>query len=246
MQINIKDILLNYQILGGRNKETILVLPGWGRSIQEWYPLSQELAAHKKVILVDLPGFGGSTLPQKPFDTFDCANYLKTFLEKIKIKKVTIIGHSYGGKTAIILAHQLNKKVEKLILITPSGLPRPLHFKILNKLTWGFKNTLGLILPAVLVEKLINLLASRDLKQAGELSESFKKIVSQNVTKEAAGLKQKALIVWGDQDRILPIKQIKIFKRIIPNSKIRIVWGAGHDPHLQKVKLLEEIIKEEL
>ena len=151
MQIAIKDILLNYQVLGEKNEETILVLHGWGRNSQEWLPLSQKLAKHKKIILVDLPGFGNSSTPQRTFDTFDCANYLKTFLEKIKIKKVTIIGHSFGGKTAIVLAHQLNKKVKKLILITPSGLPHSFLFKVLNEFIKDFKNTIGGVLKGLLI-----------------------------------------------------------------------------------------------
>ena len=54
------------------------------------------------------------------------------------------------------------------------------------------------------------------------------------------------IIIWGDKDSVLDVSQTKIFKKEIPNSTVRIVWGAGHSPHIEKPKAFLDILNEYL
>jgi pimeloyl-ACP methyl ester carboxylesterase len=247
MQIVVEDILLNYQILGSKNQKVILILHGWERNLQEWLPLAQLLSVKHRIILVDLPGFGNSSLPKSTFDTNDSAKYVELLLNKLNIKKeVTIIGHSFGGKVAVILAWRDKIKIKKLILIAPSGLPASFKTKSLRILVKVFKNSFGLFLPKPILTVLTNLCASPDYKQAGELGDSFKRIVGQNIVKQLSELRLPITLIWGSQDLILPVNQINSYKKFIPHARTKIIWGSGHDPHLEKAKLLKEVISEML
>src|ERR1035437_2686360 len=120
MQLVVEGILTNYQVFGN-GKKVLLVLPGWKRSASEWAVVSKNFADMYKVILLDLPGFGVSALPKSTFDVYEYADFVKKFLEKLKIEKCTILGHSFGGRLGIVLAAE-DKIVDKLILVDSGGI----------------------------------------------------------------------------------------------------------------------------
>jgi len=121
-QVVIEGILTNYQVFGD-GKETLLILPGWKRSISEWAIVAKSLSSKYKVVLLDLPGFGATTLPKSTFGVFEYADFVKSFLIKIKIDKCVVLGHSFGGRLGIILATD-EKIVDKLILVDAGGIEK--------------------------------------------------------------------------------------------------------------------------
>ena len=72
----------------------------------------------------------------------------------------------------------------------------------------------------------------------------FVKIVNQDLRKLLPRIKIPTFIIWGDKDDVLSVSQTKIFKQEIKGAKVRIVWGAGHDPHLQRMEQFLTILKE--
>lgn len=242
-QIVVEGLLTNYQILG-ESRETLLILPGWRRSIDEWIPVAKSLSEKYRVILLDLPGFNGSTsFPKEIFGVFEYADFVKKFLEKLKIQKCTILGHSMGGRLGIILAVE-GDIVNKLILVDSSGIERKsLYVKIMHILKIIFLPIL-MLMPNFIKNKIRNLIGSEDYKTAGEMQRTLVKVVNQNLESFLPKIKIPTFIIWGDQDKVLPVYQTKIFKKEIKDSKVRIVWGAGHDPHLQKSEQFLKILKE--
>src|SRR5581483_11907029 len=116
MQTIIDGLLANYEIKGEKNKNSILILHGWKRSLNDWQEVAKTLSSKNKVIILDLPGMGASSKPNTPFNTYDYADFVDKFIAKLQLKNVTLVGHSFGGRTAIIQASK-NKAISKLVLV---------------------------------------------------------------------------------------------------------------------------------
>lgn len=245
MQIISDNILTNYTILGGKNKKNILFLHGWGRNFKDWLNIAQNLSKKYKVILLDLPGFGGTKIPpENTFDTYDYANFVSSFIKKIRLTKTTLIGHSFGGKISIVLAAKYPEFFEKLILVSASGVEeKTLYVKLRNRL---FKSLKLLPFPQKIKSTISNILGSRDYKSVGIMRNSFIKIINQDVSKEAKKIKTPTLIIWGEKDKEVPVKWGKKLNQLIKKSYLRIIWGAGHFPQIEKTEKFESVLHEYL
>lgn len=246
MQIVVNRTLINYEVLGNNKKNILVLLHGWGGSLAEWIPIALAFTDSYKVILLDLPGFGNSYIPEEiTLDIYDYATIVEEFLHKLDISKFVILGHSFGGKIATVISSR-NKWVSKLILVAPSGFGTRSFFTNVRIYIFKFMSKTLIWLPDALKQKILEKFASRDYKDAGDLQKSFKMIVEQGVKKEAKKIKARALILWGDKDRELSVKTSRVARGLIPNSVVRIVWGAGHFPHIEKqeefLNLLEEFV----
>jgi pimeloyl-ACP methyl ester carboxylesterase len=234
--------LTNYQVFGDA-KETLLILPGWRRSISEWTPVAKSLSSRYKVIILDLPGFSATAMPKETFGVFEYADFVRKFLSKLKIDKRIILGHSFGGRLGIVLASD-GAIVDKLILVDSAGIEKKSLYARLMRILKAIFSPIFIVLPSSVKNKISNIIGSQDYKTAGEMRKIFVKIVNQDLESLLPKIKIPTFIIWGDKDNILPVSQTKIFKKKIRGSKIRIVWGAGHDPHIQKTEQLISILKD--
>lgn len=243
MQTVVNNILTNYEVFGEESANPVLILHGWGQSLTNWTQVANKLSERHRIIILDLPGFGSSSLPSESFGIKEYSSFVKNFISKIGLKNPVLIGHSLGGKIAMHLSSNVDF-ITKLILISPSGIgSRPffINIKII------ILKTLKLLFfwsPITLKEKIVKLFASEDYKLSGNLKETFKKIVNQNVEKDTQKITIPTLIVWGENDKELNPKNSKLLKRLIKNSIIRIVWGAGHSPNIEVPDKLSNLLSE--
>jgi len=246
VQTIIGNQLLQYQIFGQKNKNTILILHGWEHNSNTWVNLAQSLSSKYKVVLLDLPGFGDSSTPTTTLGIPEYTQTVKGFIQKTGLKSFSLIGHSLGGKIAISLCSQPTV-VKKLILISSSGIEQK---SLLTKPKIAIFKALKPILqisPHSLQNYLFNKIASPDYREASpQMRPTFKKIISQNVSSLAAKIHIPTIIIWGDQDKELPVKYAKKLRQLIKNSIVRIVWKTGHSPHLENPQKLLTLLNEYL
>ncbi len=117
----------------------VLLIHGFGASTYTWRHITPELARDHRVIAVDLKGFGQS---DKPFDerysVFDQADLLAQFIEEHDLRDLTVVGHSYGGGIALLLALEANQRlgnrIAKLVLLDTIAYPQnvPVFFRMLG------------------------------------------------------------------------------------------------------------------
>ncbi len=242
MKLIVNGDLVNYEIYGAKHTQTLLVLHGWGRNIEDWKPVAEIFGKDHKVVLVDLPGFGQSQKPKKSLDSSDYVKIIQEFIKKLELKNITLIGHSFGGKLALLLAAK--KLVNKVILISPSGLKNNnLIIRIRVPINRTFKPVIK-ILPSFVKNIIYKLVYPSDYHDAGEMKTIFKKIVKEYVQEDAKKITIPTVFIWGNLDKEVPVSYTKRFKELIPHSVIRIVWGAGHHPHLEKQRQFVEILSE--
>src|SRR3989344_3222224 len=117
MQAVVEGLLTNYEVVGGGDRK-LLILHGWGGSLGDWRRVASDLGTGYKIVLVDLPGFGHTQRPGEVWGVDEYAGWVTSFLDKLKIKRTAVLGHSFGGRVAIAMAAgKYKKKAERLILV---------------------------------------------------------------------------------------------------------------------------------
>ena len=130
-------VKLYYEDAG--NGSPLLLIHGFGASTYTWRHIAPELARTHRVIAVDLKGFGQS---DKPFDSrysvFDQAELLAELIEEKDLHNLTLVGHSFGGGIALMLALEANQRlhgrIAKLVLLDSIAYPQqiPVFFRLLD------------------------------------------------------------------------------------------------------------------
>ena len=201
---------------------TVCFLHGWGRSSQDFYLISQSY----DYINFDLPGFGKSQEPEISMNPKEYAEYINQFIPN---SVETVVGHSFGGRVAVHLSGLRN--FEKLILIgvplikkqTSSGKLSMLNFyKSLNR--FG-------ILSNDKIEKIKKKKGSYDYRNSqGIMRENLVKAVNDDLSQELENIKSKVHLIWGSEDKEVPIDIAKEANKKIKKSNLHILEGQGHNP----------------
>lgn len=237
MIANIEGIDINY-IIEGKGKN-VLVLHGWGANIDTILPIVNILKEDFKVFAMDLPGFGKSQIPKEVFDSKDYARIVKGFIGKMKIDKVTLIGHSFGGKISILLGAYYPELIEKIVLIDSAGLIPKRTLKYYLKV-YSFK-VLRSIYKSIFfwqdnknrMERFYKRFGSTDYKNAdGIMRRILVKVVNENLRPMLKNIQCPTLLIWGDEDKDTPLYMGKIMENEIDDSGLVVLKGAGHYSYL--------------
>jgi len=246
--VTIENMNINY-ICEGKGAN-VLILHGWGASIDTVMPIVNILKEHFRVYAIDLPGFGKSEKPEFPFSSQDYARIVKKFIDLMKIDKVTLIGHSFGGKISILMAVNHPEIVEKLVLIDSAGLIPRRNMKYYIKV-YSFK-TLKLIYRIIFywnknnetMEKFYSKFGSADYKNAsGVMRKTLVKVINENLRPILKRIQCPTLLIWGDEDKDTPLYMGKIMEEEIPDSGLVVLEGAGHFSYLDDYYKFAAVLK---
>ncbi len=95
MQIIVDQLLTHYERIG--EGKLVVIVPGWADTSAQWRPFQRSLSSDYEVIVIDLPGFGGTQAPDSTWGLSEYAGFLGLFLRKLGLKPYALIGHSNGG-----------------------------------------------------------------------------------------------------------------------------------------------------
>ncbi len=247
-QILIGKIRINYKITG--KGEDILILHGWGSSSDSWIDVQNNLIKKGyRVICPDLPGFGKSDIPLHPWSISDYLHFVLNFSHSLGLKKFYLLGHSLGGRIAVKVAAKYPEKIIRLILCNPAGIKMKPNLKII---IISFLSEMGNFVfdrryLRVFKDFFRNIfhffLRHKDYVKANEMmKETMKIVLAENLSSYLPEIKAKTLIVWGEIDKIIPLKIAYIFSENIKSSELIVLPKIGHSPHLETPEKLSEII----
>jgi pimeloyl-ACP methyl ester carboxylesterase len=248
MQVLIDSIVVNYDVSGAGTKN-VLVLHGWGDDMRSSAGISDALSKKYTVIRLDLPGFGKTDMPRGDWDLTSYAKFLHIFINKIKKNNLhAVIGHSNGGAIAIRAISLGLIKTDKLVLLASSGIREQKKVKkslysLIAKT--GKISTFWLPKPQKdhLKRKLYNNIGS-DLLVAPQLKNTFKKIVKDDIKKDALKISVATLLIYGDNDKSTPPEYGKKLNKLITKSNLIIVPDCGHFVHLENPEFINKKILE--
>lgn len=244
MYFNLRQQKIYYQKVG-KGKD-LIILHGWKQDVSTWWPLVDLLKDSLTLWLIDLPGFGRSSVPDKAMCLEDYTSIISKFIKENNIKKPAILGHSFGGSVAIKLASKYPDSISKLILEASSGIRlKPTLFnrtaKVIAKLIRVLPNFLQI--KRRLRSKFYQAVGS-DYLGAGKMKSTFLKIIRQDLTNDARRIPHQTLIIWGEKDKTLPLKLGFILYKLIKNSRIEVIEETGHAPHIKNPALFTNYVKD--
>lgn len=236
MKINIKDIEINYKQYGDPNGKDIVLLHGWGQNIQMMEPIANNYLNYHVTIL-DLPGFGESSEPDKALTIYDYRDILKELLDNLKIDNPIIMGHSFGGRLAIAYASMY--PVEKLVLF---GAPcvREERKSTKEKILKGLKKLPGMNSLGEYMKKYIG---SDDYKNASPIMrETLVNTVNEDLSECAKKIKCPTLLIWGTNDQAAPIEDARKLEKLLDDGALIELAGYTHYAYLEALPQVVNIL----
>jgi len=237
LNITVRNLNIYYEQAG--TGEDVLLLHGWGYDCSLLRPLFTHLAKDHRVTMLDFPGHGSSSAPLGPYTVYDFAALVAEFLHKLNIDQVSILGHSFGCRIAIILAAQKPVSVQKMVLCGAAGIrpKRTLNYYCKVYSYKAMKKVLALpVFSPETQEKWQHNKGSEDYRQLSPLmKQTFSQVVNEDLTPLLPQIKASTLLIWGDQDTATPLYMGRIMEKTIPDCGLALYEGSGHYAFLEQL-----------
>lgn len=235
----IKNLDIHYVDYGNKEGDTFLLLHGWGQNIEMMKPVGDAFQKNYRVVILDLPGFGSSAEPTTVWTIYDYVEFLQEFITTLKIKNPILLGHSFGGKIALLYASRY--PVKKLIVC---GSPYRKEIKELSmktKVLKSLKKVPGLNKLESFAKKHIG---STDYRQASKMMRDIMvEHVNLDITEEVKKIKSSTLIIWGDQDEAVPLECAYELEKMIPDAGVVLYPGCTHYAYLEGLKKTINVVR---
>ncbi len=253
--------------------DPIIFLHGLGSSIYTWRNMKAPLEGNNQLFLIDLKGFGQSPKPRDDrYSVQDQADLIYQFIQDHDLKNLTVVGNSYGGAVSLVLSIMLCAKdpgrLIKLILIDSAGYNEliPWYVKLLRApvLGWLVVHLLPnkCLAKTVLKESYYNDKLITDAQVAAyakplgmkngkyALLKTAKQALPKDIDKvigKYPTISVPTLIIWGDKDKVIPIKIGQKLHAAIPCSKLTTIPDTGHVPQEETptptIALIKDFLK---
>lgn len=247
MKIIVQNLAIEY--LDEGTGKVLLFLHGWQDNFHTFDSLASLLSPTRRIIRLDLPGFGKSEAPKGAWNLDNYIQFIKDFIEKLDIQVHAFVGHSFGGRIAIKGEATKNLQAQKIILIGSAGIAknrtfRNSFFKLLAKIGGLITYLPPLVFWREGLRKRMYSFIGSDYLNAGVLKETFLKIISEDLSASAKKITTPTLLIWGESDTETPLSDGKQLAGMIADSKLKVINGAGHFVHKEKSQEVAKLVQE--
>jgi pimeloyl-ACP methyl ester carboxylesterase len=209
-------------------------------------PFMEKLAQRFDVLVPEHPGYGKSDEPEWLENIHDMAYFYLDFIKELGLKNLTLVGSSMGGWMAMEIAVRDTSRLKSLVLVSPAGIAAP-----------GVRAAdIFLMPPEVLVRNLFvdQKLAEARLAAPEDVDASLKnrhttarlawepRLHDPFLPKWLHRIDVPVKIVWGREDKILPVGLGHELKRLLPKAEMHVMDNVGHLPHAERVDEFVDIV----
>jgi pimeloyl-ACP methyl ester carboxylesterase len=267
-RVEVDGIPINYVDVGSGEEEPVVLVHGLGGQWQNWLENIPRLARERRVLALDLPGFG---LTPEPSDgEISISGYgrcVDAFCERLGLGQVDMVGNSMGGFVAAEVAIQFGQRVSRLVLVSAAGITSAdsLQAPIL---------TFGRVASALATNSAARhrRVASRPISRHAALAlvarhprllkpdlayegffkgagkpgfdEALRACLDYDFRDRLPDVKVPTLIVWGEKDSIIPVRDADEFERLIPDSRKVVMKDTGHIPMAERPQAFNDVLVE--
>ena len=251
----------------GEGDSTGILLHGLGGYIENWEENIAALAQVRRVYALDLPGFGRSDKPRVEYTIQYLAEFVKDFMIAQDIDQATLIGESLGGAIALQFVLQYPQLVEKLVLAASGGLGKEvsIYLRIMtlpvlgNVLARPSREGSAQLMKEIFYDG--NLITDEWVDEDYEMSSlpgarrsllsalrtscnlwGVRSEVYKPVLNRLGEIAVPTLVIWGAQDRILPVAHAHRAVERLPNARLHIFDSCGHLPNIERAGEFNELV----
>jgi pimeloyl-ACP methyl ester carboxylesterase len=248
----------------------LVFVHGLSGSWPNWLEQLPVLADEHRVLALDLPGFGHSPMPAGEISIAGYARLLDRLLATLGIDAAAVVGNSMGGFVGAELAIRFPERVERLVLVSAAGLsthndPRTVRampaVRRLNRVltmgaAWLASKSDSVERRPRLREATMNLvvrhptrlpaaLAAEQVRGAGKpgFLQALEALIGYDVRDRLPQIACPTLIVWGERDRLISVRDADVFEELIPNARKVIFEDTGHMAMLERPAAFNELLK---
>lgn len=204
-------------------------------------PFMEKLATRFDVLVPEHPGYGLSGEPEWLENIHDMAYFYLDFLSALNLNDVVLVGGSLGGWIAMELAVRDASRIQSLVLIAPAGIKAPgvqpadifllsdedQVRRLFHDPKIAEARLAAPVAPEAVDINLKNKHTTARLAWEPRLHDPF-------LPKWLHRIKVPAKIIWGREDRILPVGFAEHYRKLMPKAEVEIIEEAGHLPHTEK------------
>lgn len=226
------------------NGPTVIFLHGMVGTSTDWGYSLGPISRKFHVIAVDQIGFGHSSKPPIKYTIRNFVDFLREFMRVRHIPKAVIVGNSFGGWIALDFAAMYPDLVNRLVLVDASGLDAPVHHNVPVDMNPSTEAGMGKLWRTLFYNKKLVTpemvdYSWRHRTKDGE-RETIKRLVACLVKgnefedSKVTSIKARTLLIWGRNDRILPLEFGERLQKALPGSSLVVIKKCGHVPQLEK------------
>ena len=226
----------------GSGEKLLVILHGWGCNKELFASVAEHLSRRYTVVVPDMPGFGESPEPKRPFSVGAVALKNVEFIKSLGFDSVSLLGHSYGGRIILKLfsMERLPFTIERVCLADAAGIrPKKSLGQKLSLLCYkGGRRILSLpplkrLFPNA-VENWRKKRGSADYNSASEImKKTLVLAVNEDLTHCLKNVTAPTLLFWGDKDDATPLSDAKIMEKKIPDAGLVVLNGGTHFAFLE-------------
>jgi len=244
VQTELRGVSLHYEQFG-QGSRNILMLHGWGCSIQHFLPIAQAMESEYHITVIDFPAHGESGFPPEPWGVADFADCVRQLIIQLGIAPCDIMAHSFGGRVALWLAANAPQLVNRLVLTGCAGIRPPqseegrkraARYRRMKKI-YQTMSSIPPLRPAA--ENALAVLrqkhGSADYNAlSDEMKKTFVKIINEDLSPLLPRIQASSLLVWGEKDGETPLWMGKKMEREIPDAGLVVFEGDDHFAYLHQ------------
>lgn len=262
--IVVEGTRVHYRDQGNPQGKPLVLIHGIISSLHTWDGWVKELGKDYRIIRFDLPGFGLSgPLPNDSYTREDYVRFLDAFLTQLKIKNPSLIGNSLGGFVSWNYAATFPHKLNKLVLLDPAGYPFDPPWIVEMAAIPGVGQASQVISPRFIAEWTLKDIYGSSHKPSEETVDRYYEIFLKEGNRQMCArvfldllkyrhyqpveiptIKNPTFIMWGADDKFIPVAQHQLWQRDLPLAKIKIYPGLGHIPMEENPKLTAQDVRE--
>ena len=265
--IEIDGIPFNYVDIGSGDREPVVFVHGLGGQWQNWLENLPRLAQNRRVVAMDLPGFGLTPEPEddEKITITRYGRWVNELANRLELGKVDLVGNSMGGYIAAEVAIQFPERVSQLVLVSAAGissaevLPIPILTvgRVAAALAANSVTRYRRLAARPVTRHMSLLLVARhprllkaDLAYEGffkgggkpGFDDGLRASLDYDFRDRLPEVRVPTLIVWGEKDSIIPTRDADEFERLIEDSRKVVMKDSGHIPMAERPQAFNDVL----
>jgi pimeloyl-ACP methyl ester carboxylesterase len=264
--VEIAGRAVNYVDIGSGDEPPVVFVHGLGGAWQNWLENIPRVAQERRVLALDLPGFGRSEMPRGEISISGYGRCVNQFCDHHKLDQVVIVGNSMGGFVSAETAIQFPGRVERLVLVSAAGVTST-NLMRRPALTWGrvaamlgsygAAHSEDVIKRPVVRHAALGFVMRHPTRLRADLCweqvhaagtpgfhDALEALLHYDFRDRLDDISCPTLIVWGNKDMLVPVKDADEFERLIANSRKIIMDDTGHVPMLERPVTFNDCLME--